>query len=296
MSAAGNGTAIRASCASASTRHSKRRSSSSATRPPSLVPRPSHLTTTTPFMNGCGVQWYVYVPGRSNLCTNAFPGLISSEPCSPPSNVIVCPSGSALFQRTAWPAVTTIVSSGNFMALIVIVAPTDAFTSPATAALALLWNQTPKRDRCSGMVNSNPYSSLFKPVAAGPLRELPSMLLTSTLLACSEKVCGELGIPNTTPTLHAAFSPARVDRSEATSPLTPTYEFRRRTAPPARASRAVSTPYALLMPRTAPRSVTGPDVQSSDASPSRLLAAVLYAGVTEIASGPFGDNACRQRR
>src|SRR5438132_2590651 len=116
-----------------------------------------HFTTTTPFMKGCGVQWYVYVPGCSKRCTyEPFVGMIG-EPCSVPSNVTECSTGSRLVQRTDCPAAMVTVWPANFMAAMAtsaaIAAPAGA---PSVTGLGERWNQGLKRFRCSGIVNSKP--------------------------------------------------------------------------------------------------------------------------------------------
>src|SRR5438093_3640335 len=47
------------------------------------------LTTTTPFMNGCGVQWKEYSPGCVNVWLHVFPGSIGPESHDRSSAVIV---------------------------------------------------------------------------------------------------------------------------------------------------------------------------------------------------------------
>src|SRR6266576_6929529 len=42
-----------------------------------------HLTTTTAFMNGCGVQWNANSPGCANVCVQVLPGSISPESHEP---------------------------------------------------------------------------------------------------------------------------------------------------------------------------------------------------------------------
>src|SRR5919197_416645 len=119
------------------------------------------------------------------------------DPASAPSNVTLCSTGSPLTQRTAWPAVMVTVSPLNLYATI----RTSAATAPAVAPSATgagLWNQGLNRFRCSGIVNSKPYSILLKPI------EFPWIVLVVALLACSENVCGLPGMRKSSPTLQAA--------------------------------------------------------------------------------------------
>src|SRR3989441_12200245 len=55
-------------------------------------------------MNGWGVQWKRYVPGRSNVRRQVTPGAIGPESHAPSSAVTVCGSWSRLVQATVPPA------------------------------------------------------------------------------------------------------------------------------------------------------------------------------------------------
>src|SRR6266516_1974082 len=56
----------------------------------------AHLTTTTAFINGCGVQWKEYSPGCVNVCLHDLPGSIAPESPDLSSAVPVWRSGSSL--------------------------------------------------------------------------------------------------------------------------------------------------------------------------------------------------------
>jgi hypothetical protein len=60
---------------------------------------------TVPFMKGCGTQWNVYVPGRSNRRRQTFPGSITGEVQLPSSAVTVCGTGSVFVHSIVVPAV-----------------------------------------------------------------------------------------------------------------------------------------------------------------------------------------------
>src|SRR5881628_2382270 len=97
------------------------------------------------------------------------PCLSSPDEAGPASKVIVCSTGSPFTQRTVWPAwIVTVAGSLNAATRISVTPGSGVLTAAAGAALFL--NQGEKRLRCSGMVNSNPYSRFGVPRRP---RELP---------------------------------------------------------------------------------------------------------------------------
>src|SRR5437867_1350953 len=69
---------------------------------------------------------------------------------------------------------------------------------PMATGLGALWNQGLNRFRCSGMVNSKPYSRWLCPM------ELPWIVLVRALLTSKLKVWGEPGMARFRAALHAA--------------------------------------------------------------------------------------------
>src|SRR5205814_4319216 len=121
--------------------------------PHSALRIPHHRTTTTPFMYGCGVQWYLYVPARSKRRTNV--ARCASRPESGPSSKVTeCSRGSALVQPTASPTATVTVSVRKRNPWI----STAAAAGPPAASAGAVgrWNHGLKRERWSGIVNSKP--------------------------------------------------------------------------------------------------------------------------------------------
>src|SRR5438105_4291680 len=64
-------------------------------------------------MNGCGVQWNVYVPGVVNVCAYRLPGSISPESKLPLSATTECCSGALFVQITVVPAATSMRAGAN---------------------------------------------------------------------------------------------------------------------------------------------------------------------------------------
>src|SRR5205085_2438334 len=64
-------------------------------------------------MNGCGVQWNVYVPAFVNVCANRLPGSISPESKLPLSATTECWTGALFVQTTVVPAVTSMRAGAN---------------------------------------------------------------------------------------------------------------------------------------------------------------------------------------
>src|SRR5437899_9514236 len=62
------------------------------------------LTTSTPFMKGCGVQWKANSPGCVNVWDQVLPGTTAAESHHPSSAIIVGNSGTALVQTAGAPA------------------------------------------------------------------------------------------------------------------------------------------------------------------------------------------------
>src|SRR3989442_1409021 len=97
---------------------------------------------------------------------------------------------------------------------------TSAATGPVAAGAALAtgagfglpWSHGANRFKCSGIVNSNPYSILLKPT------EFPWIVLVVALLAWRENGCGEPGMTRSSPTLQAARTSGLTN--EPTSALT----------------------------------------------------------------------------
>src|SRR5205085_11348291 len=83
-------------------------------------------------------------------------------------------------------------------------AATVSPAAPSATGLGEPWNHGPKRFRCSGIVNSNPYSTWPVPSAAYPT-DAPLIVALWALLACSEKVVGDPGIRQSIAALHAAL-------------------------------------------------------------------------------------------
>src|SRR6266513_4062727 len=96
------------------------------------------------------------------------------DPCSAPSNVTLCSTGSRLVQRTACPAEMVTLSVVNLTADM----PTSAATVapaavPSATGLGEPWNQGVKRFKCSGIVNAKPERGLLLVrVTNGSAREL----------------------------------------------------------------------------------------------------------------------------
>src|SRR5256886_16884190 len=87
------------------------------------------------------------------------------EPCSVPSNVTECSTGSRLVQRTDCPASMVTVWPANFMAAMAtsaaIAAPAG---SPDVTGLGQRVDHGQKRFRRSGVGNSEPESNLLTPI------------------------------------------------------------------------------------------------------------------------------------
>src|SRR5436190_6126064 len=146
-----------------------------------------HLTTTTAFMNGCGVQWKAYCPGCVNVCAHVLPGSMAPESHDPSSAVMVWTSGSLLVHWTVVPAVISNRFCPKFIprisALVAFAAPSPP---PAAAALAAVLLRRPKYLlNVKGIVNSNPPRTLSMP------REAPCSVAVFVLVTCSDSVCGE---------------------------------------------------------------------------------------------------------
>src|SRR5437667_2669795 len=143
-----------------------------------------HLTTTTAFMNGCGVQWNANSPGCANVCVQVLPGSIGPESHEPSSAVSVWTSGSLLVHWTVVPAVISSRFCPKFIprisALVAFAAPSPP---PAAASPAAVFPRRPKyRLNVNGIVNSNPPRTLSMP------REAPWSVAVFVLVTCSDSV------------------------------------------------------------------------------------------------------------
>src|SRR6478672_7175481 len=82
-------------------------------------PEEAAVTTTVPFMNGCGVQWNEYVPALEKVWEPLAPFARTPVSKEPSSAVAEWPLGPLLLQVTVSPAVTVIVLGVNLKSLIV---------------------------------------------------------------------------------------------------------------------------------------------------------------------------------
>src|SRR5262249_3902139 len=95
-----------------------------------------HLTTTTAFMNGCGVQWNANSPACGNVWLQALPGSMAPESHEPSSAVMVWTSGSLLVHVIVPPTGISIRLGPKAMVLISACVALATFAAAAAAAAA----------------------------------------------------------------------------------------------------------------------------------------------------------------
>src|SRR5262249_44997713 len=144
-----------------------------------------HLTTTTAFMNGCGVQWNANSPACVNVWLQVLPGSMAPESHEPSSAVMVWTRGSLLVQVIVPPTGISIRLGPKAMVFISACVALATFAAAAAPSAPFAARLPKYRLSVNGIVNSNPPRTLSMP------RQAPGSVAVLVFVTCSDSVCGE---------------------------------------------------------------------------------------------------------